>query len=87
LTHRTHAEALVNVINGADVTTPYTFTVDGGAFRQLKVELGVVIPAACLPPQLVDLFFTADGGIATVGSVVDRSSQDVRTVPPVRTSD
>jgi hypothetical protein len=75
------------LVNGADVPTPYTFTVDGGAFRQLKVDLGGAIPATCLPPQLVDLFFTANGGVAMVGSVVDRSSQDVRTVLPVRTSD
>jgi hypothetical protein len=75
------------LVNGTDVTTPYTFTVDGGTFQQLKVDLGGAIPATCQPPQLVDLFFTANGGIAMVASVVDRSSQDVRTVLPVRTSD
>lgn len=74
------------LVNGMDVTTPYAVTVEAGAFRQLKVELGGAIPAICQPPQLVDLFFTATSGIAVVASVVDRSSQDARTVLPVRTS-
>lgn len=75
------------IVNGTDVTTPYAVTVEAGAFRQLKVELGGAIPAICQPPQLVDLFFTATGGIAVVASDVDRSSQDARTVLPVATSD
>ena len=75
------------IVNGADVPTPYAVTVEAGTFRQLKVELGGAIPAVCLPPQLVDLFFTATGDTAVVASVVDRSSQDPRTVLPIRTSD
>jgi hypothetical protein len=41
----------------------------------------------CLGPQVADLFLTATGGIAVVGSVVDRTSQDPWTVLPVRTSE
>jgi hypothetical protein len=74
------------LVNGVDVMTPSVVTVDAGTFRQLKVELGGAKPASCQPPQLVDLFFKATGGIAVVASVVDRSSQDARTVLPLRTS-
>lgn len=74
-------------VNGTDVATPYTFTVGAGAFRQLKVALGGLIPPVCLPPQLVDLFFTANGPVAVVASVVDRSTQEPRTIVPVPTSD
>ena len=41
----------------------------------------------CLPPQTTDLFAVASQPIAVVASVVDRSSQDVRTVLPVKTTD
>ena len=51
------------------------------------VELGGALPAVCLPPQVVDLFFTATGGVAVVASVVDRTSQDPWTVAPLRTLD
>jgi hypothetical protein len=75
------------LVNGVDVPTPYVFKVEAGTFRQLKLDLGGARPTSCQPPQLVDLFFTATGGIAVVASVVDRSSQDARTVLPLRTSD
>jgi hypothetical protein len=75
------------LVNGVDVPTPYAVKVEAGTFRQLKLELGGAKPASCQPPQLVDLFFKATGEIAVVASVVDRSSQDARTVLPLRTSD
>ncbi len=77
------------LVNGVDVPTPYAFTLDAGTFRQLKVELGGPMPAnlVCQPPQLVDLFFSATGAVAAVASVVDRSSQDARTVVPIRTAE
>ncbi len=75
------------VINGTSVPTPYTFTVEGPGWRQFKVELGGTLPAQCLPPQVVDLFFTATGGVAVLAGVMDRASQDPRTVLPVRTTD
>jgi hypothetical protein len=74
------------VINGVPVPTPHVFELQPRESRQLKVELGGALPAVCLGPQVVDLFLTVTGGVAVVGSVVDRSSQDPRTVLPVRTS-
>ncbi|MBZ5587273.1 MAG: hypothetical protein LAO05_01795 [Acidobacteriia bacterium] len=75
------------VINGTPVDTPHTFTMQPQEWRQLRVEYGGALPAVCAGPMVVDLFFVAQGGVAVVGSVVDRSSQDPRTVLPVRTSD
>jgi hypothetical protein len=75
------------IINGVPVPTPHEFELQPREWRQLKVELGGALPAVCLGPQVVDLFLTATGGVAVVGSVVDRSSQDPRTVLPVRTAD
>jgi hypothetical protein len=75
------------IINGVLVPTPHVFGLQPRESRQLKVELGGALPAVCLGPQVVDLFLTVTGGVAAVGSVVDRSSQDSRTVLPVRTAD
>jgi hypothetical protein len=77
------------LVNGKLVVTPYVVTVGAGSFRQLKVDYAGPAPAglACQPPMIVDLFFSASGPVAVVGSVVDRSSQDARTVIPVRTAD
>jgi len=75
------------IINGMPVPTPHVFELRSREWRQLKVELGGALPAVCLGPQVADLFLTATGGIAVVGSVVDRTSQDPWTVLPVRTSE
>ncbi|MDD5564902.1 MAG: hypothetical protein PHQ91_14400 [Thermoanaerobaculaceae bacterium] len=76
------------VLNGRSVTTPYAFTIQPAAFLQLTVAAGGIYPTSIiLPYRFQDLFFTATGGVAVVASVVDRSSQDARTVLPVRTSD
>ena len=75
------------VINGVPVPTPHVMQLQAREWRQLKVELGGALPAVCLGPQVVDLFFTATGGIAVVGAVVDRTSQDPWTVAPLRTAE
>jgi hypothetical protein len=75
------------LVNGVPITTPYAFTMQPEEWRQLRVEYGGVLPAVCAGPLVVDLFFVAQGGVEVVGSVVDRGSQDPRTVLPVRTSD
>jgi len=75
------------IINGMPVPTPHVLELRSREWRQLKVELGGALPAVCLGPQVADLFLTATGGIAVVGSVVDRTSQDPWTVLPVHTSE
>ena len=75
------------VINGMSVPTPHTFSIEPQGWRQLRVELGGALPAVCLPPQIVDLFFSATGGVAAIAAVMDRVSQDPRTVLPVRTTE
>ena len=77
----------VLVVNGSTVVTPYTLTLAPSAALQLKVDPGGATPTVCMPPQTTDLFFIASQSIAVVASVVDRSSQDARTVLPVRTTD
>jgi hypothetical protein len=75
------------VVNGQDTPTPFTFTLQPQEWRQMRVELGGALPTVCLPPQVTDLFFVSSAAIAAVASVVDRGSQDARTVLPVRTAD
>lgn len=74
------------VVSGQTVQTPFTFTVPAQGWRQLRVELGGILPAVCMQPQVVDLFFTTSAGVAACAAVVDRSSQDPWTVLPVRTA-
>ena len=74
------------IINGVSTPTPVTITLPGPGWRQLKVEPGGTRPAVCGSPVVADLFFSATGGVAAIASVVDRTSQDARTVLPVRTS-
>jgi hypothetical protein len=67
------------------VLTPFqaTLAVDAGRFRQVLValppECGVVPP----PPPVFDLFVTVDHELAITASVVDRVTQDARTVLPL----
>lgn len=75
------------ILDGAPQATPFTFTLPAQGWRQIKVDLGGASPSGCGSPQVADLFFTATGGVAVVASVVDRTSQDARTVLPVRTVD
>lgn len=74
------------VVSGQPVRTPFTFTVPAQGWRQLRVELGGILPAVCMQPQVADLFFTTSAGVAACAAVVDRSSQDPWTVLPVRTA-
>jgi len=53
----------------------------------IDLEPSGAAATVCLPPQTTDLFAVASQPIAVVASVVDRSSQDVRTVLPVKTTD
>ncbi|MFI5166299.1 MAG: hypothetical protein ACHQQS_06760 [Thermoanaerobaculales bacterium] len=77
----------VLIVNGVTVATPYTFKLAPQSALQLKVDLGGAIATVCLPPRTTDLFFITTQPIAVVASVVDRSSQDARTVLPVKTTD
>lgn len=74
-------ESLTLKLGNVEVQLPYLVKVPAGRVVQLAVQ-----PAAgtgdgeCGQPQVFDLFFEADGKLAVLASVVDRASNDARTV-------
>ncbi|MEP0775756.1 MAG: hypothetical protein HRF46_15520 [Acidobacteriota bacterium] len=72
-------------INGVEVTTPYELALEGESWRQLRVSAPEPLLTVCMAPELVDLFFTSDQPVACYVSVVDRTTNDPRTVLPVAT--
>ncbi len=74
------------MLSGRPVITPYTFTVPASGWQQYLVQMGGNGTGACAEPQVVDLFFTTTGNLAVVGTVVDRGSQEPRTVLPLATT-
>jgi len=71
------------IVNGVEVATPVPLTVEPGAWLQLKVDPVDSPLAVCMAPELASLVVKADGPVAVIGSVVDRSTQDPRTVTAV----
>ncbi len=74
------------VMSGQPVATPYTFTVPARGWLQFLVQAPPPATETCSEPELVDLFFTTTGSLAIVGTVVDRGSQEPRTVLPLLTT-
>ncbi|MFN3412749.1 MAG: hypothetical protein ACK42L_01650 [Thermoanaerobaculum sp.] len=74
-------EAMTIKLGNVEVQLPYLVKVPAGRVVQLAVQ-----PAAstggegCGQPQVFDLFIEADGKLAVLASVVDRASNDARTV-------
>jgi hypothetical protein len=50
---------------------------------QIQIGPPTVGGDTCSPPQLFDLFFQVTGPVGCFASVVDRTTQDPRTVMPV----
>lgn len=68
-------------LGSVEVELPYFFKVPA----RRVVQLAVQPPASsgneeCGQPQVFDLFFAADGKVAALASVVDRASNDARTI-------
>ncbi len=70
-------------IGGTLVPLPYTMTLPPRSWQQLHVAPPPSDLTVCLEPQRFDLYLVADGPLAAYASVVDRSTQDPRTVFPV----
>ena len=70
-------------IGGSLVELPHAMTLAPRSWQQLHVAPPPTEAAVCLEPRRFDLYLEADGPLATYGSVVDRSTQDPRTVFPV----
>jgi len=74
-------------LSGQVVSTPYTFTVPARGWQQFLVQVGrAQVMTTCVEAQLYDLFFTTSGSVAVVGTVVDRGSQEPRTLLPLATT-
>ncbi len=70
-------------VNREVVVLPHDVTVPGEQLAQFLVAPAPELATAvCGKPALFDLFFRTDTPVAAVGSVVDRSTQDARTVLP-----
>ncbi len=72
-------------IDGADVTTPFELTLQPESWRQVRIAAPEPLLTVCMNPEVVDLFFTADQPVASYVSVVDRTTNDPRTVLPLAT--
>ncbi len=73
------------VLSGQSVVTPYTFSVPAGGWQQFLVQMSGTLAACTTSLEVADLFFTTTGSLALVGTVVDRGSQEPRTVLPLVT--
>ena len=75
------------MLNGHEVTLPAVVTVPARSFRQVLVGPAPSMLPVCLAPALFDLRLTVSGSLTVIGSVVDRASNDARTVVPVPVAD
>lgn len=75
-------EAMI-VVDGQVLTAPFVFTMKPSEFRQHRIAAADVPLAVCLPPEIGAFVLEVDGGLAILGSVVDRSTGDARTVVPI----
>jgi hypothetical protein len=73
-------------VNGVDLEVPYTLKFEARSWNQVRVgpPAPVVGTAACLPPAFHDLFFTVSAPVAVYVSVIDRATQDPRSVLPIK---
>lgn len=72
-------------LNRQIVTLPHSFLVPAGRLSQFLIAPAPeAMPAVCGKPAIFDLFFRTDEPLAVLGSVVDRTTQDARTVLPAR---
>jgi len=71
------------ILAGTLVTLPHTVTIPPRSWQQLHVAPPPSDLTVCGEPRRFDLFVKGDGPLAAYGSVVDRSTQDPRTVFPV----
>ncbi len=71
------------LVDGKAIELPYTMELPARSWQQIHVTPANVQLAVCMEPEHFDLYVTTEGPVAMYGSVVDRSSQDPRTVFPV----
>lgn len=67
-------------LGDVDVELPYTVKVPGRRVVQVALVPAQAAGSECAPPEFFDLLFEADGKLGVLASVVDRASNDARTV-------
>ncbi len=70
-------------VDGKLMGLPANIVVPARGWKQLHLEPVDSMLTVCMDAERFDLFVTVDGPTALYGSVVDRSTQDPRTVMPV----
>ena len=71
------------MIDDEPVELPFRLVVPARSWRQVRLEPVDLPIDVCLPPESLAVTVTIDGPLALYGSVVDRHSDDPRTVEPV----
>ncbi len=77
-----HGEGEV-VIDGVGIRLPASFDVPANAWLQVRLRMQDSDEHPCTGPENFDLSVSTNGSVAMYASVVDRSSNDARTVAPV----
>jgi len=75
------------LVDGLVVQLPFTMELPARSWRQIHITPQASMLAVCMDPERFDLYVTAAGPVAMYGSVVDRGTQDPRTVFPVALQD
>ncbi|HPC84283.1 MAG TPA: hypothetical protein P5234_11340 [Thermoanaerobaculaceae bacterium] len=71
-------------IDGRPVAGPHQVKLGARSWLQVKVGPGFLTGAPCRPATVGDVFVSASAPVALYGSVVDRKTQDPRTMMPVK---
>lgn len=71
-------------LDGKEVTTPVAIQLEPGSWQQVRVDPPESMLPVCLDPVHFDLYIEVEGPVGVYASVVDRTSQDPRTVLPLR---
>lgn len=70
-------------VDGKPVAAPHQIELKGRSWLQVRVAPRLLDVVQCLPPTVNDVFVTVTGPVALYASVVDRKTQDPRTMMPV----
>lgn len=73
----------VAVVDGVSRPLPVSFDVPAGSWKQVRLSMAGASRKRCTGPENFDLLLRTNGSVAMYASVVDRSSNDARTVDPV----
>ncbi len=71
------------LVDGKTVDLPHAMELPARSWQQIHVTPQASMLPVCMEPERFDLYVRTDGPVVMYGSVVDRSSQDPRTVFPV----